>query len=158
MNDPFANRNSEEALRELDGTRWLIGIPLVIGLVLMVWGCSIVIQQSEWERRFESEPTYETGLIVKVASGECASQPKPDGDHFCGYAPAEWYVPIYEPEGCGGDTGQCYIPATLKLTRDYLEEASSGTLVPFGGIGLIPLLLIFIAMRRVSKARKHLQG
>ena len=54
-------------------------------------------------------------------------------------------------------TGRCYIPATLKLTHDYLEEAS-GTLVPIGTIGLIPLLLIFIAMRKVSKAKKHLQG
>ena len=92
-------------------------------------GCSIVFQQSEWERRFESEPTYESGLIVEVARGECAGQPEPDGNYFCGDGPAEWYVPIYEPEGCGGETGRCYIPATLKLTHDYLEEAS-GTLGP----------------------------
>lgn len=156
MNDPFENRSNEEALRELDGTRWLLGIPLVIGLVLMVWGCSIVIEESEWESRFEAEPTYQAGLIIEVARVECAGQTEPVGDHFCGDAPAEWYVPIYEPEGCGGETGQCYTPATLKLTHDYLEEAS-GTLIPIGGIGLIPLLLIFIAMRKVSKAKKHLQ-
>ena len=61
MNNSFANRDTEEALREHDGTRWLLGIPLVIGLVLMVWACSIVFQQSEWERRFKSGPTYESG-------------------------------------------------------------------------------------------------
>lgn len=156
MNDPLANRNAQEALRELDSTRWLLGIPLVIGLVLMVWGCSIVIQEAEWERRFESEPAYETGPIVEVARGECANQPKPDGEYFCGDAPAEWYVPVYDPEGCGGETGQCYVPATFKLTHDYLEEASD-TLVPVGGIGLIPLLLLSIAMWKVGKARKHLR-
>ena len=54
MNDSFADHNTSEAHRELDITRWLLGIPLVIGLALMVWDCSIVFQESEWERRFES--------------------------------------------------------------------------------------------------------
>lgn len=72
MNDPFENRSNKEALRELDGTRWLLGIPLVIGLVLMVWGCSIVIEESEWESRFEAEPTYQAGQIIEVARVGCA--------------------------------------------------------------------------------------
>ena len=154
------NRDTTQALRELDGIGWLLGIPLAIGLVVFIWGCSIQVSDIEWERRFELEPTYDTGPIVKVAREQCADQPEPVAgsiDYFCGDAPAEWYVPVYDPEGCGSETNQCYVPATFKLTYDYLEE-SSDTLIPIGGIGLIPLALVFIAIRKVSKARKCLKS
>ena len=141
----------QKAFNELKNAIWMLVIPLVLGLFTLVGGIQWMIQDLEWTERLEELEPLVSGDIYEVEPSEC-SQPKPEGTgHICAQS-TDWWSPNDYAE-CEG--GQCYIPAHLnKLINllDDMERSYTTILIP----GLLPLIFLFVIIRKITKARRFL--
>lgn len=133
------------AFDELRNSLWMLAIPLVITgysiIAVFQWDIGI----SEWEERQREAGPSEIEL---VANEVCDQATRPEGA-VCAIS-AGWWQPA-DPELCGG-TAPCYQLAEMaelnELEQDYLP-----LIVP----GLLPLLLIPLVMRKITRARSVLR-
>ena len=90
--------------------------------------------------------------LYEMDGSEC-SQPKPEGDGLICAQSIEWWVETDLPD-CKME--QCYMPVRLNefiAMWDEMERSYLPILVP----GLIPLIFLFVVIRKIVKARRALK-
>ncbi len=131
----------------------MVAIPLVIGILTFIAGCQWAIQDSRLESELEQLVMGPSGIIQEVDSSDCtASRPVADGA-ICAES-VEWWVPT-DASGCNG--GQCYQPAWVVEYNALMEEWERSFL-PLLIPGLLPLIFLFVVIRKVRRARAALSN
>ena len=134
----------QKAYDELRNAVWMLVIILCLMVLTIVGGCQMLISERELEDRLGE--ISNTSVVQEVEETECA-QPKPVGDgHICAQN-TEWWSPIEGDTSCIG--GQCYAPAW----QMEIYTPSIPVFIP----GLLPLIFLFIVMRKIVKARRFIQ-
>lgn len=127
----------------------MLAIPLIIGLLSFVGGCQWLLQDREFEAQFEGAG-FSQGFIERVDASECVS-PKPSGyGNICAQS-VDWWSPV-ESTDCGGE--QCYELAWVVEYYDLLEMSYYPLVIP----GFLPLLFLFLVIRKITKARAALEA
>ena len=143
----------QKALHELRNAVWMLAIPLALGAVAFFGYCQWMIQDLEWTERLEELDPLVAVEIYEVETSECI-RPKPEGTgHICAQS-TDWWVPNDYAE-CDGD--ECYIPAYLNEfigLLDEMENSYAPLLIP----GLLPLIFLFVVIRKIIKARESLNA
>lgn len=131
----------QTAFNELRNAIWMLVIPLVMGIITLVGYVQWSIQDQEWEKKFKNT----LGVIQEVDTSECL-QPRPVGEgHICAQS-TDWWS-LVESTDCEG--GQCYHLSYLI----EMEESYYPILIP----GLLPLIFLFVVIRKITKARRALK-
>ena len=132
----------QKALNELKNAVWMLVIPLVMGAFALFGSCQWMIQDNEWRERLEDTE----GSIYEVDESEC-SDPMPAGTgHICAQS-TDWWSPTDSTE-CEG--GQCY-------ELSYLKEMGN-SYMPLVVPGLLPLIFLFVVIRKIINARESLNA
>ena len=140
----------QRAFDELRNAIWMLALPLVLGGFALFGVCQWTIQDLEWQERLEkSNPSM--AELYEVAESECI-QPRPEGDGVICAQTIEWWVEADLPD-C--EVEQCYVPVRLSEAIAVLYEMERYyLLVP----GLIPLIFLFVVIRKIVKARRALNA
>jgi hypothetical protein len=143
----------QQAFDELRNVVWMLAIPLAMGAITLFGACQWMIQDLRWEQQIKELEQSTTHVIQEVDSSEC-DQPRPEGSgHICAQS-TEWWSPT-ESTDCEG--GQCYISASMNQFTKLLDEMEK-SYVPILIPGLIPLIILFVVIRKIKKARQALNG
>ena len=130
----------------------MLAVPLVLGAFTLFASFQWLIQDQMWEEQLADISISQTTVIQEVEASECR-QPKPAGAvHICAQS-TEWWSPT-DSTDCGEEV--CYVSASLSEFLGVLEEWESSyfpILIP----GLLPLIFLFLVIRKVIKARKALE-
>ena len=141
--------NIYNAFDELKNAIWMLVVPLIFGTVTLIGAVQWMIQDQLWTDRLSDMEISSPEIIQRVDESKC-TQPKPAGyGHICAQS-VDWWSPT-DSTDCEG--GQCYQVASLKEFISILEEWESSytpILIP----GLIPLILLLVVIRKISKARR----
>lgn len=132
----------QKAYDELRNALWMLALPLIFGILSLIISFQWLIQDQLWEERLQ-----EINPVIEEVEVSGCDQPRPDGDgHICAQS-IDWWSPI-DSTDCEG--GQCYMLAWLV----EIEESYFPVVIP----GLIPLIFLFVVMRKISKARRALKS
>ena len=143
----------QNAFDELRNAIWMLVIPLVLGIIALIGYFQWMIQDLEWAERLQDFDLSLSGEIYEVETSECI-QPKPTGvGHICAQS-TDWWSPTDSME-CQG--GQCYMPAYLNEFIAVLDELDS-SYMPIWIPGLLPLIFLFVVIRKITNARRSLKA
>ena len=129
----------------------MLVVPLVLGTFAFFGVVQWYIQDARWEEEIEKANFLRNTVIQEVEPSQCVS-PKPEGpNHICAQS-LEWWSPT-ESTDCEG--GQCYTPTWWNEYVSLIEELEK-SYVPILLPGWLPLLFLFLVIRKIAKARKVL--
>lgn len=132
----------QKAFDELRNAIWMLAIPLIMGIISLIGAVQWGIQDREWEERLDSH----VEMIQEVDASKCL-QPRPAGEgHICAES-TDWWSVIASTD-CAG--GECY---ALSYLVEYEESY-----YPLFVSGLLPLIFLFVVMRKIIKARSALKA
>ena len=130
----------------------MLVIPLAMGAISFFGACQWMIQDWEWQERLENMDSPE-GEIYEVEESAC-SQPMPKGYGVVCAQSTEWWVQT-DMRDCGSE--DCYTPVWFDELIQILEEMERSYL-PILVPGLLPLIFLFVVIRKIVKARRALQA
>ena len=153
MTNDIQKADVQKAFDELRNAIWLLVVPLVVGIFSLAGYCQWTFKDQQLMEQIEDFGLSTTGVIQEVEASEC-SQPRPRGaGHLCAQS-IGWWSPTGDT-GCEG--GQCYVPAWVVEWEGWLVELED-SYIPILIPGLIPLLLLFMVIRKIKKARRAMES